>query len=91
MAFRYGPGGPINALVGTQVIYQTLLNALFFDQALSSFQFYGITAGVTATIVISSGDEIFDYLRCRKSVSTKEDHEAELLEGSKAESVNELK
>lgn len=21
MAFRYGPGGPINALVGTQVIY----------------------------------------------------------------------
>ena len=31
MAFRYGPGGPINALVGTSCIYQTLLNALFFN------------------------------------------------------------
>ena len=31
LAFRYGPGGPINALVGTQVIYQTLLNALLFS------------------------------------------------------------
>ena len=37
MAFRYGPGGPINALVGTQVIYQTLLNALFFNQDLTQF------------------------------------------------------
>ena len=31
LAFRYGPGGPINALVGTQVIYQTVANALFFN------------------------------------------------------------
>jgi len=37
MAFRYGPGGPINTLVGTQCIYQTLLNALFFDQGLSVY------------------------------------------------------
>lgn len=31
MAFRYGPGGPINALVGTMVVYQTLVNAFYFD------------------------------------------------------------
>ena len=31
MAFRDGPGGPIIALVGTLVIYQTALNALVFE------------------------------------------------------------
>ena len=80
MAFRYGPGGPINALVGTQVIYQTLLNAIVFDQGLSHFQFYGITAGVIATIVISSGDEILNWIKCSKSI-----------ENQKSESVDQPK
>ena len=31
LSYRYGPGGPINALLGTQTIYQTFLNAMFFD------------------------------------------------------------
>lgn len=63
LAFRYGPGGPINALVGTQVIYQTVVNALFFNQPLGAFQYYGITAGVLATIIISAGDEMLDMCR----------------------------
>ena len=67
MAFRYGPGGPINALVGTQVIYQTLINALFFNQPLGSFQYYGISSGVVATVVICAGDEMLEYMGCTKS------------------------
>ena len=97
MAFRYGPGGPINALVGTQVIYQTLLNALFFSQALTAFQYYGITAGVLATVVISTGDEILDCLKCHKNVTVedtqKEDHKAWLLADTNKspDAANELK
>lgn len=30
-AYDYGPGGPVNALICTQIIYQTAINALFFD------------------------------------------------------------
>ena len=62
MAFRYGPGGPISALVGTEVIYQTAINAIFFDQGLSHFQYYGISAGILANIVITMGDKIFGCL-----------------------------
>ena len=72
LAFRYGPGGPINALVGTQVVYQTLLNALLFDQSLGAFQWYGITAGIIATIIISAGDEIVDLFRGQKKTQTEE-------------------
>ena len=67
MAFRDGPGGPINALVGTQVIYQTVVNALFFNQPLGANQYYGITAGVLATVIISTGDELLDMCRGKKS------------------------
>lgn len=71
LAFRYGPGGPINALVGTQVIYQTVANALFFNQPLGAFQYYGLTAGVISTIIISAGDEILDLCRDKKSLKAK--------------------
>ena len=30
-AYETGPGGPINALISTQLIYQTSVNAIFFD------------------------------------------------------------
>ena len=30
-AYDSGPGGPINALICTQIIYQTTINAIFFD------------------------------------------------------------
>ena len=81
LAFRYGPGGPINALVGTQVIYQTVVNALFFNQPLGSFQYYGITAGVLATVIISAGDEMIDMCRGSKSkkLSSNNDSEVSLL------------
>mmetsp|Transcript_31507 Transcript_31507/g.41716 ORF Transcript_31507/g.41716 Transcript_31507/m.41716 type:complete len:272 (+) Transcript_31507:253-1068(+) len=81
MAFRYGPGGPINALVGTQVIYQTLVNALFFDQPLGAYQYYGITAGVLATIIISTGDEMLDLCRAKPNKdSNASDGKKSLLE-----------
>lgn len=71
MSFRYGPGGPINALVGTQTIYQTVLNAIFFDQPLTAFQYYGISAGIVATIIISSGDELLESMGCIAKTSNK--------------------
>lgn len=30
VAFNTGPGGPINALIMTQILYQTTINAIFF-------------------------------------------------------------
>ena len=63
VAYRHGPGGPINALVGTQVVYHTIINALFFDQALSLFQIVGILTGVLSTVIISVGDEILSLWR----------------------------
>ena len=70
-------------MVGTQVIYQTALNALFFNQPLSTFQYYGLTVGVFATIVISAGDEIKDYLNGKEQPSKIQedaiDHTEELL------------
>ena len=71
MAFRDGPGGPINALVGTQVIYQTVVNALFFNQPLGANQYYGITAGVLATVIISTGDELLDMCKGNRSEKSK--------------------
>ena len=62
-AYDSGPGGPISALSSSQIIYQTLLTALFFGQSLSLFQFIGISLGISATLVIAIGEDIVK--KCR--------------------------
>ena len=37
LAYRYGPGGPINALTSTQIMYQTVINAFLFNQTITRF------------------------------------------------------
>jgi len=36
LAFASGPGGPVNAILATQAIYQILINAYAFGQGISS-------------------------------------------------------
>ena len=55
-SYRIGPGGPINALITSQIVYQTLINALLFGQGISFYELAGITLGITATLVISLWD-----------------------------------
>ena len=40
---------------------------MFFNQTLSNFQYYGITAGLIATVVISTGDDAKDYFFPKKA------------------------
>lgn len=56
VSLKTGPGGPINALITTQIVYQTSLNALFFGQGISNFEYGGISFGILAAIIITLGD-----------------------------------
>lgn len=55
-AISQGPGGPINSLICTQIIYQSLINAVFFGQGLSTHEAGGICFGICATLSITLGD-----------------------------------
>ena len=57
-----GPGGPVNALNKSQILYQTGLNACFFDQGLSSYELSGIGCGLMATLMITLGDFLIGKL-----------------------------
>jgi len=57
-AYETGAGGPINALICTQVLYQTTINAIWFGQGLGSFEIAGIACGIMATLIICLGDEV---------------------------------
>ena len=58
VAYETGPGGPINALICTQIIYQTSINAIFFDQGISSYELVGTFFGILATIIICLWDDM---------------------------------
>lgn len=58
MAYRDGPGGPINALANTTSIYQTIINATFLNEKLTKFQIIGVSIGIACGMIISAGDEI---------------------------------
>ena len=59
IAHETGSGGPIQALICTQILYQTCINAIFFDQALSSFQIAGLACGIAASLMITLGENLF--------------------------------
>ena len=63
VAYNTGPGGPINALSSSQIVYQTLITSMFFDQSLSSFQYVGVGCGIAASLLIALCDDILK--RCR--------------------------
>jgi len=65
MAYESGPGGPINAIITTQIIYQTAINAMFFGQDVSTFEFAGIACGIASTVLICLWDDV--ATRCCKS------------------------
>ena len=58
MAFQTGPGGPINAIITTQIIYQTVINAVAFGQDVSSYELAGIASGMSSTLLICLWDNI---------------------------------
>ena len=65
VAFNTGPGGPISALGSSQIVYQTLLTALFFGQPLSAFQFVGVGCGIAASLMIALCDDILKKWRAK--------------------------
>lgn len=73
ICYETGPGGPINALVNTQIIFQTVLSALLFNQTLSPFQILGIAFGIASSIITTSFDDILE--KCRKKQTSKETSE----------------
>mmetsp|Transcript_43466 Transcript_43466/g.57526 ORF Transcript_43466/g.57526 Transcript_43466/m.57526 type:complete len:90 (+) Transcript_43466:162-431(+) len=66
MAYDTGPGGPINALVNTSIVYQTVLAAIFFGQALTAFQIIGIGFGIAASLMITMCDDILERFCLKK-------------------------
>ena len=69
MCYETGPGGPINALVNTSIIYQTVLSAMLFGQTLSSFQILGIGFGIASSLITTSYDDIVEKFCKRKKSS----------------------
>ena len=45
------------------MLYQTVCNAFFFEQSLTTFQVLGVSFGILATLMITLGDELVK--RCR--------------------------
>ena len=78
ICYDTGPGGPINALVNTQIIHQTMLTALFFGQSLTLNQIIGIALGIAASLMITLCDDIIDRL-CRKKQSQARKEVEEVL------------
>ena len=56
VALTTGPGGPIQALINTCIIYQVVADAVFFGQELSLFQYLGIIFAILAGLLITIGD-----------------------------------
>ena len=78
ICYDTGPGGPINALVNTQIIHQTMLTALFFGQSLTLNQVIGIALGIAASLMTTLCDDILDKL-CRKKQSQSRKEVEEVL------------
>ena len=57
-AFLTGPGGPINALICTQIVYQTVILAVFFGQEVSVYELIGVAFGISASIMITLCDKL---------------------------------
>ena len=55
-AMKYGPGGPVQALILTEIIYLTFFNSMYLDQTVTTFQYLGIVIGIHAALIISCGD-----------------------------------
>ena len=70
VALKTGPGGPINALICTQIVYQTILNSVFFDQSVSIYEIGGIAFGITATLMITLGDSMLAKICPSKNSKT---------------------
>ena len=78
MSYETGPGGPINAIITTQIIYQTVINAMFFGQDVSSFEFGGIALGITSTLLICLWDDLTKNCCKGKKDFTKDDEFKEI-------------
>lgn len=58
IAISIGFAGPVQSLMSTQSIYQTILSIVFDDQPLGMFQLLGLISGTLGAIIISTGDQI---------------------------------
>ena len=70
VALKTGPGGPINALICSQIVYQTILNSVFFGQTVSIYEIGGIAFGITATLMITLGDSMLAKICPSKNAKT---------------------
>ena len=80
-AFENGQGGPILALVSSQVLISVLLHhALFSSKGLSGVQLTGLACGLVATVIITMWDLIHDFLvrSCHSKKDDDLDEEPEL-------------
>ena len=59
-ALETGPGGPIQALINTQVIYQSMIGAIWFDQGLSIYEMIGVGLGLLSAVMITMCDSILE-------------------------------
>ena len=53
LALTSGLAGPVQVLVSGQTIVATVLNAVFYHEALGGFDIAGIVVGIVGTCVIS--------------------------------------
>ena len=66
LAYKTGPGGPINTLISIQIPVQTIINAFVYNQALTNQEIIGVSIGILSALFISMGDYFIESLRGKK-------------------------
>ena len=73
LAYAKGPGGPVNAIITTQSLYQVLLDVYVAGQQLGAFGIAGFLVGLAATFCLTLGNMAI------KKCLTKEQYEGSPL------------
>jgi len=58
VAFAEGPGGPVNAIVITQSLYQVILDIAIEHQVLGKWGIMGFCLGIVGTLIIAVGNMV---------------------------------
>lgn len=58
MAYAEGPGGPVNALVATQCLYQIILDYFVEHQAVGPWGIGGFLIGILGSLFLSIGNMV---------------------------------
>ena len=58
LAFATGPGGPIQAILSTQSIYQVIMDVFIAKQPIGVFGIIAVVIGLIGTISLSVGNKL---------------------------------